>query len=305
MASRLECVLTRGPRTKPGILPQAFYFQTGPIESFAFESIAEWSDYDTLGRKRFSRPNSVQLIPIAFDTVFMDYLFEEVPAALQQYVRNLSALGLPATAIDGVSTHPYFAPPEARVVELRAIQRSLTPVILTIADSDVLRAPAAPSVGLNTSSQLSLEVTLRNVRDEQRAGEPDARYVNVQFVQYAPIELAQSKRGGTKGTAGTTKLTIRSLKDDEITVARLARKYYGDASKVASIYALNKPWLQEIARNENLRAIALGTVTQTTRNKRLKALLKKHPQIIVPALKGAAASTRLTGTTYVGEIGGV
>lgn len=298
----LQCVLTRSPRTAPGILATPFYFQTAPIETFGYEQAAEWLDYSTLGRKRFSRAGAVQLVQFAFDVMFADYLIEPPPKALQQYVRNLEGLGLNPLMIDAISTHPFFAPPKARLRELRRIMRSYTPFVMTMADSAVLKPPSGASIQKNVGDALSLEVTLRSVRQEERAGEPDAVYANVQFVEFLPIQLT-TRRGGAKGTTSTRKLTIRTLKNDEITVARLARKFYGDASKVNSIYSLNKPWLKEFGRDEHLRAIALGQVPQTTRNKRLRALLKKHPQIIVPALQGAAATTSTSGAIYLGETG--
>lgn len=301
----LQCVLTRSPRTAPGILAVPFYFQAAPIENFAYETTADWADYDTLGRRRFSRPTSMQLVPITFDTIFTDYLFDDVPAALQTYVKNLEALGLGSLSLDAISSHPFFARPGARLRELRIIEASMTPLVLTVADDSILKTPVGNAVAINTGDQISMEATLRTVRQEERAGEPDALYCSVSFMQYAPIDLATTTRGGAKGAeGGTRKLTIRTLKNDEITLARLAKKFYGDASKVTAIYALNKPWLAEIGRNENLRALALGQAPASTRNKRLTALLKKHPQIIVPALKGAAATTRATTTTYVGQSGG-
>lgn len=301
----VRCVLTRSPRTAAGMLAVPFYFQSAPIENFAVEETAEWTDFDTLGRKRFSRPTSMQLVPITFDTVFTDFLMDEVPRALQQYLGNLTALGLSQFSIDAISSHPFFAPPGERVRELRAIERSMTPFVLTVADDSILKVPVGNAVSINTGDEISMEATLRTVRWEERAGEPDALYVTASFMQYAPIDLATTTRGGAKGAeGGTRKLTIRTLKNDEITIARLAKKFYGDASKVTAIYALNKPWLQEIGRNENLRSLALGTAPSNTRNKRLTALLKKHPQIIIPVLKGAAATTRATTTTYVGQSGG-
>jgi hypothetical protein len=298
----LQAVLTRSPRTAPGILAHPFYFQTAPIESFSFEQVAEWLDYSTLGRKRFSRPGAVQLTPFQLDVLFADYLIEPVPMQLRTYVSNLAALGLNPLSIDAISSHPFFSTPKARLKELRRILRSYSPMILTLADSAVLKPPSANSIASNLGEALSLEVTLRNVRQEERAGEPDAVYCTVQFMEYQPLQLTQ-RRGGAKGTTGTRKLTIKKLADDEITVARLARKFYGDASKVNSIYSLNKPWLKEFGRDEHLRAIALGLVPQTTRNKRLRALLKKHPQIIVPALHGAAATTSQSGAVYLGATG--
>jgi len=298
--SRLEVVLTRSPRTAPGHLATPFYFQTGPIETLMFEKVADWLDYDTINRRQYSRPNSVRLVPLTFDTLFTNYLIEDVPAALEgAYAANLVAMGLSGQSLLGVDLHPFFRQPEERVWQLRKLMTSLTPFVMTMADSSVLRAPAGNAIGPVSASQLSAEVTLRSVKDEQRMGEPDARYVNVSFVEYQPIELAQV-RGGSKGTGVTHKLTITKLKDDEMTVRRLARKFYGDASKTKSIFDRNKPWLAHFSGDDRLRAIALGTVPQTRRNKELRALLKKHPQIIVPALTGAAATTRLVDNTYVG-----
>ena len=301
--SSLMCVLTRGPRTKAGILAQPFYFQAGPIENFGYETAVEFADYDTISRRRFSRPVSKQLTNYVLDTIFTNYLMEDVPHALYGYVANLLALGVePGRLLDPISSHPFFSPPDVRIDQLRTIQDSLTPVILTMADSAVLRAPAAGSVGGSAGNDLSVEVTLRNVKQEERAGETDALYVQCTFVDFGVVQLKTVKRGGAKGhtATGDTKLTIRTLDAPRCTIARIAKWKYGDASKTAAIYGANKPWLKEFGKDENLRAIATGTVTQTDRMKRLKALLAKHPQIIIPPLKKAAATTRVQGQTFVG-----
>jgi hypothetical protein len=239
----MECVLTRSPGTAAGLLATPFYFQGAPLETFGWEATADWSDYATLNRKRFSRPVAMQLVTYEFDTMFADYLYTDVPAGLQSFVQRFAPLSLRGQPIDAISAvHPFFAPPMARL-------------------------------------------TLRTVRQEERMGEPEALYAHLVFVQYVPVSLARSKKGVD------VKLTIKTLPSSKCTVARLAKFYYGDASKVQAIYNRNKPWLGHFGRGENLHAIAVGAVKQTKRTKSLRALLAKHPQIIIPALKPSAATT--------------
>jgi hypothetical protein len=272
----MECVLTRSPRTAPGLLAQPFYFQGAPMETFGWEYTAEWSEYATLGRKRYSRPVAPQLVTYEFDTMFADYLYTDVPTALQTYVTRVHAG--PMAPIDAISTHPFFAPPMARMNELRRLARSLTPMVLTMADPKIVKAVAATKQPVNAANLgISSEVTLRSVRQEERMGEPDALYAHVTFVEYVAVSLARSKL--------PVNLTIKTLPSNKCSVARLAKFYYGDAANVKPIYNRNKPWLAHFTRNENLRAIALGEAGHSKRMKSLKALLAKHPQVIVPALK--------------------
>jgi hypothetical protein len=297
-------VLTRSPRTLAGVLAVPFYFQAGPIETFAFETAMEFSDYATISGHRFSRPVGEQLTTYTLDTMFTDYLMDDVPHALQGYVDKLTRLGLNPQKLDAISTHPFFAPPEDRLNQLRHIQAAKTPLVLTMADSSIIRAPGGGQLAAgSTGAALSVEVTLRSVRQEERAGEVDAIYVQCTFVGYHVVQLKTAKRGGTKGSTATgdTKLTILRLDSPRCTVARLAKHYYGDASKVGPIFSKNK-WLADakVGRNENLRAIAAGDVRQTTRMKSLKALFKKHPQILIPPLRTAAATTKVSTQTYVG-----
>lgn len=309
--SQLLCVLTRSPRTKAGLLAVPFYFQTAPIESFGFDTVVDFSDYDTLGGTRFSRVVSKALSTYSFETMFADYLIEAVPAALHTYLKNLPSLGLPPQSIDAISTHDFFSPPWTRVAQLRHIQQAKTPFILTMADASVLRAPHANRTAPGGANELSVEVTLRSVHSEERAGEPDSVYVQVSFVDFQTVQLGTVKRGKVKGAAppaGTpggyrAKLTIRTLSAQTCTVARIAKLYFGDASKTKPIYAANNPWLLKsgIEKDENLRAIANGTVAQTTRMVTLRKLLAKHPQILVPNLPPLSAGTREAGPTYVGE----
>lgn len=298
----MAAVLSASPRTKPGLLAVPFYFQTGPLEMFGYDTTTNWTDYSTLGGHQFSRGVDRGLTAYQFDTIFTDYLMrDDLPVALQAYVANLTALGLPPSSLDGISSHPFFALPSERLRQLRVIQDAMTPVVLTMGDTSVLRAPAAGGAVVG-GHDLSVEVTLRVVHSEERHGETDAIYAQVQATQFGVPSLGTTtKRGGAKGAeGGDAKLTIKSLDSARCTVSRLAKHYYGDASKTAVIYQRNKPWLSEFTKDENLRAIAAGTVTQTTRMKRLKALLAKHPQIIIPVLTKPAATTRVATTTYVG-----
>jgi hypothetical protein len=298
--SSLICVLSRSPRTKAGILAVPFYFQAAPIENFNYDTAVEFTDYDTLSRVRFSRPVGKQLTSYVFDTVFTNYLMADVPAALQVYVSSLLALGVePGIQLEKIGgPHPFFAPPEVRVAQLRAIQDAMSPMVLTMADSSVLRAPPGGSLGAvgAGSNELSVEVTLRNVRQEERAGETDALYVQATFAEFNTVQMKTSKRGTVKGAETTgsyrAKLTIKTLTATQCTVARLAKLYYGDASKVKPIFARNS-WLTAagIERNENLRALATGTVRQTVRTARLKKVLAGHPQILIPNLPPSAAAT--------------
>lgn len=287
MTQAMECVLTRSPGTAAGLLATPFYFQGAPLETFGWEATADWSDYATLNRKRFSRPVAMQLVTYEFDTMFADYLYTDVPAGLQSFVQRFAPLSLRGQPIDAISAvHPFFAPPMARLDELRRLARSLTPMRLTMADPAVVRTAVAAKKPVNAAHLgISSEVTLRTVRQEERMGEPEALYAHLVFVQYVPVSLARSKKGVD------VKLTVKTLPSSKCTIARLAKFYYGDASKVQAIYNRNKPWLGHFGRGENLRAIATGTIQQTKRTKSLHALLAKHPQIIIPALKPSAATT--------------
>jgi hypothetical protein len=72
-----------------------------------------------------------------------------------------------------------------------------------------------------------MPVTMRSVGIEERAGEGDAKYYNMSFTQWRDPVIRRRRR--------KRKFPIRHRLTKKDTLAKLARKYYGDPSKAGQI----------------------------------------------------------------------
>lgn len=137
------------------------------------------SDYETVTDGQYSRPGGVQLRTVSFDTLFVDW---------------------------GAYTINYREdeePPEVEWLTSRLVGlvESGSPFLLTAAH-------AFPSGGFQNwdlteaGPEVQMPATLRTVRVAEKAGEGDARYVNVAFTEYRdPVVPRKGK--GRKGGAGS------------------------------------------------------------------------------------------------------
>lgn len=206
----LSVAFSRRDETKKGLLGDRFLFQVPPTDSFSFSAAFGHTDYDTVSSGQYSRPGGRQLKQIQFSTLFVDY--DPQWAAWHYGVEN----GLPP--VD----------PLGWTGELLELVESGSPFDLTVGQPNV-----------NGAYDIrSLAVTMRNLEVEERAGEPDARYVNVQLVEWRPISLARRRRGlpatvtlhekGDRATwdAGAGEETLKNP-----SLSRLAKKFYGSPAR--------------------------------------------------------------------------
>lgn len=195
-----------------------FYFQCPPLEEFTIEYAADHLDYTTAASGQYSRPGGQQLRVVTFDTLFVDYAWWTV------VTRPIEIEDL---------TH--------RLVK---ICESGTPFLLTAAH-------AMPPHGYDTWSEtltgpeLQMMATLRTLKVSEKAGEGDARYLNVAFTQYREPFAEEDQKGKPRhkhyrhhwpktvllyhdGTARdkVTSEMVGQPPRNPVTLHRLAKKYY-------------------------------------------------------------------------------
>lgn len=245
----LRVVMRRAAETAPGILVRPFVFPLPPIESVDSTGTFSWTDSQTAFAGTFSRPVSKDLETYSFTTIFTDYDFD---------------------AGDRHSPNPYqVRTPLQRVTELRAIRDSGTPFLL-LAGNEQRWGQGVLDV--------AMLATLRSVTAEERMGEPESRYVSVDFVQWrkvVTIGVGRGMSGANKGGATSPfslprKDAIKSLPRGRNTLAKLAAFYYGDASKWRAILLANAFLGRSWPANRTLAPHMT------------KAMLKKHPNITIP-----------------------
>ena len=196
--------------TARNILKEPFRFQVPPLENFSWEQAFNWTDYDTIEEGTFSRKGGRALRVVSFETMFLDYAMPWTMWAIQP----------DDPAWEGVPD------PLAATQDLRQIMNSGTPFRLIVNQPRLWGD--APDIEMNA--------TLRNVRVEQRAGEVDARYTNVEFVEWRDVDLHGKRKGHHRGLPTRHKIdkhTNRTLRD-------LGKKYYGEASGWRRIVPANK-----------------------------------------------------------------
>jgi hypothetical protein len=186
--------------TKKDVLRQPYYFQMPPTDEFGWDSAGNWTDYTTLDGGTFTGEGSRGLRTITLRTLVLDYnppfasrkggnkhhAPGEVPH--QNVIKNLN----PIPGFGDSSTRPGYrsrkrrplaqerteigfkAPnPQKVAAELQRIESRLTPVLLVVWNKALYAKP-----------DIRMPVTLRSLSVRERAGEPDARYFDFQFVEY-------------------------------------------------------------------------------------------------------------------------
>lgn len=199
--------------TDKDVLYSPLVFQCPPLEEFVVEYAHSHGDYDTISDGQYSRKGGVQLRQCSFDTLFVDY----------------ALFAMTSVNIESITE------------QLVEVCESGSPFLLTVAH-------ALPPTGFTKAAlttiqpELQMGATLRTLRVTEKAGEGDARYVNVSFTEYRdPVVTAAGKtaRSGGKtfpsevliGKTGagydlTTRAVIASP-TARVTLDRIARHYYG------------------------------------------------------------------------------
>lgn len=149
--------------TKKGVLNYPFYFQVGPLEEVRFGLTADHAEYTVLARKQLSRPSAKQLMTVQFRAIFLDY----VPAWASFSHENFPDSG----ASDFVT-------------RLRGQLRQMGPIHVCMGTPEY-----------TGRWELDMPMTLRSIEATENAGEPDARYVDVQLTEFDEAELDVRAKG--------------------------------------------------------------------------------------------------------------
>lgn len=227
--------------TEEDVLPYPFYFQVPPLEEFSIEGTAAWSDYDTLRLGQRSRPGGEQLRTVTFGSLFVDW---DAPWMVW---------------------HPGEGGWDAGELtkELFDIMDACTPFELFVHYVDLRDRPEFHHLA-----------SLRSVRSVERAGEPDAKYVDVQFVEYERMRLRRNSRDRTPEK--DRKHTLRSTD----TLRGIALRYYGEGMA----------W-RRIASANGIRGVSSESATE------LASWARKHSRktLKIPARESSQLVTSVTG----------
>lgn len=217
---RVKMEPVKGITPKDLMPKRGFYFQAPPLEEFVVDYAHAHNDYSTITNGQFSRRSGVQLRTAQFDTLVVDYatwtIIEE-PVIIEELSQLL---------IDICESGEAF-----RLIVAHSIDAD--------GFDDDSRSMAGP--------ELMMKATLRELTVSEKAGEGDARYLNVAFHEYRqPITLVHA-------IAGTWPRIVMLYEDghaldaetlrrfnDPVTLHRLAKAYYHDPSKWRFISGYNK-----------------------------------------------------------------
>lgn len=161
----LRVTLQRFKATKKRVLKEPLNFQVAPLEAFAWTQSAAFQDFDTLSRGQFSRRGARALLTFDIRTVVVDY-----QPSWASYER----------------ARPNAPHPQKIAQLLKTLVQVGTPMMF------VARS------GWWEGNDLRLPVTLRSMSSEERAGEIDARYFDLSFVEWREQELDQKGLGGKR-----------------------------------------------------------------------------------------------------------
>jgi hypothetical protein len=221
--SGVQVVLKRiAGLTNEGYLDEDWRFQVAPMEEFGSESTHAWSDYVTVERGMFSREGGVELMSISFQSLIVDYN--------------------PTWASWVGVNDDSWSDPQAAGEELRELQREGGPFRLV-----------AWNQGMWDNPDYDLAVTLRSVSVSEKAGEPDARYFDLQFMEYRQ-QLLERRAYGHQGHSLPMWVVVLNngivaedggaehkigTPNKHATLRHLAKHFYGSSAKWQGIANTN------------------------------------------------------------------
>jgi nucleoid-associated protein YgaU len=192
------------------------------MDTFSRSYSYTYTDYNAISQGQFSRPSGVDLASVTFQTLFVDF---DAPWS------NLR--GTPEAQNASLD-------PQQMTQQLLKILRRGTPFELIVGQralwnsNDVHWGPANGNAA-----------TLRTLDIEERAGEIDARYVNVGFTEFRTAELVRKGLGDGDGKNRDPKrgrdlpTSVVVKVSDNTTLTDLAKKYYGSTAEWRSIAKRN------------------------------------------------------------------
>lgn len=216
--------------TEAGLLKVPLTLQCPPLEAFQIQHAFTHQDYDTLRAGQFSRAGSRQLRTVQFQTVLVDFAPEW--AVWRQPGGFRPPTGQGAPSLDGQVADRRLPNPLQVVDELRDMLDSGTPFSFTA---------AAPTYWGAKRRDLSMMATLRALSVEERAGEPDARYLDLQVTEFRRPALTRKREGRARHAGGgrVRDLPYKHLVRKGDTLAKLAKHYYGRQDRWRTIAQAN------------------------------------------------------------------
>lgn len=187
----LRVRMSRVAGTSRKVLQTPFFFQVPPLENFSTQHGYNFSDYETISEGQFSRGMSRQLKTVEFQTMFVDQDWSWT------LLHNDKA-GLNPQRLSSQVVH---------------ILNSGTPFLLLIGQ---------PQLWGEGNYDVKMKATLRSATVEERAGEVDARYINVTFTEWRDLEVQKDAKGN-KGD----RLPLQIKPGPNDTLRSLAKEYYG------------------------------------------------------------------------------
>lgn len=170
---------------------RSFRFQMPPTESFARGMSYSHTDYDTLRLGTHSQPGGPGLQSVSFSTLFVDHdPSYAVWPNTQKFAETDSSSGFNTLRDEYWNVLNMTE-------QLEEIMNSGTPVRLYAGQPTLWQGGGGES-----GWDVNMPVTLRGLNVEERAGELDARYVDVEFVEYRELRLQRRRMGKATGAAG-------------------------------------------------------------------------------------------------------
>lgn len=250
--------------TQKGILDQPFVFPAPPLNQLQIALAYNWGDYDTISAGQFSRPSSMQLTTIQFDSIIVA---DDYPWV---FYNPLRSRGLD---IDEMGR------------ELGKILRSGSPFNFKIEEArfkpDSSGLASSVTYDFGTSPVLTMLATLRTLSKTKQAGEPDALYITCGFTEHRIAGTTEKKLGSNNNGTGAggkggedsrslpTSLDFSSLSGS---LQDLAVKYYGSAARWTYIRDSN-PWLGSVTATHDLSVLDTAALKTAAKSKKKLTLL--------------------------------
>ena len=214
--------------TAKHLLKTPFVFQCPPLETWSWDQVNNWNDWETIERGIFSRPQSQGLRTIDFSSLFVDYDASYAVAHprdsrsdgsrdVDDYAEDFTTpLNLRARNRHGKPggknhkrKHQRWQPnPIHLSKELRQIMNSETPFRLLVGQPR-----------LWDRWDIEILATIRSLHVEERAGEVDARYFDISFTEWREPKLGRRKKG--------SRFPLKHDVKPGDTLHKLSKKYYG------------------------------------------------------------------------------
>ena len=170
----LRMILKRTRYTAKGVLGNPLRFQIAPLDEFGWDANFSWVDYDTINGGQYTRRGGRQLRQLTISTLSVDW---SAPWAVIQHGHNENPR----------NNEDYYGSaggPWKLAKRLDQLVTQGTPMLLIVKNPELYK-----------QADINMNVTLRSVGIRERAGEPDARYFELTFVEYRTPQIQRKAYG--------------------------------------------------------------------------------------------------------------